>query len=114
MNAFGKLTDINIDLSKLQLEAEQVDKHLTEVLSHIQHLEQLGQQEQNEDEETFILDPNDNGKLSPDEKELLEDLFMEAAFDRSKAYELKRELDRLEVFREYEDRFLDLFKERDE
>ena len=32
-----------------------------------------------------------------------------AAADRSKAYELKRELDRLEVFADYEDRFLDLF-----
>jgi hypothetical protein len=30
--------------------------------------------------------------------------------DRSKAYELKNELDRLDVFRDYEDRFLDLFK----
>ncbi len=30
--------------------------------------------------------------------------------DRTKAYELKRELDRLGLYREYEDRFLDLFK----
>ena len=30
--------------------------------------------------------------------------------DRSKAYELKRELDRLELYKDYEDRFLDLFK----
>ena len=30
--------------------------------------------------------------------------------DRSRAFELKQELDRLEVFKEYEDRFLDLFK----
>jgi hypothetical protein len=33
-----------------------------------------------------------------------------AAKDRSKAFELKQELDRLGVFKEYEDRFLDLFK----
>ena len=40
----------------------------------------------------------------------IEQLFEQALQDRSKAYELKRELDRLEVFGEYEDRFLDLFK----
>jgi hypothetical protein len=37
-------------------------------------------------------------------------MFEEARADRSKAYLLKRELDRLKVFHDYEDRFLDLFK----
>ena len=37
-------------------------------------------------------------------------VFDHAGKDRSKAFELKRELDRLNVFKEYEDRFLDLFK----
>ena len=32
------------------------------------------------------------------------------ARDRAKAIELKQELDRLGVFKDYEDRFLDLFK----
>ena len=40
----------------------------------------------------------------------IEELFEEATRDRSKAFELKQELDRLGVFKEYEDRFLDLFK----
>ena len=40
----------------------------------------------------------------------IEELFARAADDRSKAFELKRELDRLGVFKQYEDRFLDLFK----
>jgi hypothetical protein len=43
----------------------------------------------------------------------IEELFDEVSRDRSKAYELKRELDRLEVFKDYEDRFLDLFKKSD-
>ena len=42
-----------------------------------------------------------------------ERLFEQAAHDRSKAYELKRELDRLNQFASYEDRFLDLFLKRD-
>jgi proteasome assembly chaperone (PAC2) family protein len=40
----------------------------------------------------------------------IEELFARAAGDRSKAFELKRELDRLGLFKRYEDRFLDLFK----
>jgi hypothetical protein len=37
-------------------------------------------------------------------------MFEQARQDRSKAMELKRELDRHGVFKQYEDRFLDLFK----
>jgi len=40
----------------------------------------------------------------------IESLFELAATDRSKAFELKRELDRNALFKEYEDRFLDLFR----
>ena len=43
----------------------------------------------------------------------LENLFEHAKKDRSKAFELKQELDRLGVFKDYEDRFLDLFKKPD-
>jgi proteasome assembly chaperone (PAC2) family protein len=44
----------------------------------------------------------------------IEQLFREAARDRSIAVELKKELDRQGIFKEYEDRFLDLFKEPEE
>jgi hypothetical protein len=40
----------------------------------------------------------------------IEDLFTQASKDCPKAFELKQELDRLGVFKEYEDRFLDMFK----
>jgi hypothetical protein len=52
------------------------------------------------------------GNLSTpaDERQRSEDLLEQAAKDRSKAFELKQVLDRLGLFKEYEDRFLDLFK----
>ena len=37
-------------------------------------------------------------------------MFEQAALDPAKAFELKRELDRLRVFKDYENRFLDLFR----
>ncbi|MBM3964719.1 MAG: hypothetical protein FJ308_06575 [Planctomycetes bacterium] len=51
-----------------------------------------------------------NQRISDDDEHRIESLFDTASSDRSKAYELKRELDRLNVFTEYEDRFLDLFR----
>lgn len=42
--------------------------------------------------------------------EKVERLFREAKADRSKAVELKKELDRWDLYKLYEDRFLDLFK----
>jgi uncharacterized protein len=44
------------------------------------------------------------------DEEHIERLFAEASHDRAKAFELKTELDRLGAFRQYEDRFLALFK----
>ncbi|MFO0826122.1 MAG: hypothetical protein U0792_23900 [Gemmataceae bacterium] len=40
----------------------------------------------------------------------IEESIEAATKDRSKAFELKQELDRLGIFKQYEDRFLDLFK----
>ncbi len=48
--------------------------------------------------------------VSPSSVHRIEELFARAATDRTKAFELKRELDRLGLFKRYEDRFLDLFK----
>jgi hypothetical protein len=41
----------------------------------------------------------------------IENLFREAAEDRQVAYKLKAELDAHGLFRDYEDRFLDLFSD---
>ena len=43
-------------------------------------------------------------------KDRIENLFKQAAKDRSKAIELKAELDKWGIFEKYQDRFLDLFK----
>lgn len=82
-------------------------------------VEQLGElwrrakealQQPAEEEEEFQAEPPEEDRLSAEDEKRIEELFAGAAKDRSKAYELKRELDRLNVFAEYEDRFLDLFK----
>ncbi|RJO64922.1 MAG: proteasome assembly chaperone family protein [Candidatus Omnitrophota bacterium] len=47
-------------------------------------------------------------------KEKIDKLFIQARQDISKANELKSELDKWNVYKEYEDRFLDLFKKKKE
>jgi hypothetical protein len=49
-------------------------------------------------------------KLDELDRARLEQLFEKARGDRNAAFQLKEELDRLDVFDQYEDRFLDLFK----
>ena len=54
--------------------------------------------------------PAGEAPLSPQDAARIEALFAEAQRDRSRALQLKAELDRLGVFARFEDRFLDLFK----
>jgi len=73
----------------------------------------MGEQRESYEESSFLepaVEPPEEPKLSVEEEQNIEELFEQAAEDRSKAYVLKQELDRLNLFKEYEDRFLDLFK----
>ncbi|MEL7499989.1 MAG: PAC2 family protein [Planctomycetota bacterium] len=112
LNAFRRLTSIEVEMSQLTLEAERMEAHLSSAVDQMKKLHHENQEEDPlEEDETYLPDPMDNDKLSPDEKATIESLFAQAELDRTKAFELKQELDRLNVFRDYEDRFLDLFKD---
>jgi hypothetical protein len=65
------------------------------------------------EEEGYAPKPAEEPRLSQVEEQRIDELFEEAKTDRSKAHELKHELDRLDVFKDYEDRFLDLFKQQE-
>jgi hypothetical protein len=56
------------------------------------------------------LEPSRETMLGDEDAERVESLFQRAKFDRSTAFELKKELERLGVFARFEDRFLDLFE----
>ncbi len=141
LEAFIALTDITVDLTELAEQAEAVEKQLGELLHRVE--EQYGQQPgmpgevEDEDEEPFGSVEDEGEELEPEgettgppssaeyhfdepddltpraDAARIEELFTKAAEDRSKAFELKRELDRLGLFKRYEDRFLDLFKHQE-
>jgi uncharacterized protein len=108
LETFVTLSGIEIDLSELNEQSRAADEQLGELLSKV-HRAISGRQPE-ADEEEGELESEETGRLSPREEQRIERLFVEAKDDRSKAYELKSELDRLNVFADYEERFLDLFK----
>jgi uncharacterized protein len=115
LEAFTTLADIQIDLTELSEQAQEVEHKLGDLLEKVKEaLEEQQEQEGTGDEEAPEFEPAaiEDGP-SAEDRELIEKLFRQARKNRSKAYELKRELDRQGLYREYEDRFLDLFKKPD-
>ena len=111
LKIFTMIADLDIDFTELRQQARSVDAELGKLLAKVeQGLEEGAPTEEDE----FRAEPAEEGGLPAEDQRRVEDLFAQARKDRSKAYELKRELDRLNVFAEYENRFLDLFKKLDE
>lgn len=108
LRVFTRIAGIDVDLHELSQQAQVMDQKLGELLAKVETT--IEQTHEPIEEEAFGSEIQEEERLSAAEKQNIERLFERAQQDRSKAYELKRELDRLDVFSEYEDRFLDLFK----
>jgi proteasome assembly chaperone (PAC2) family protein len=119
LEVFATLTGIELDTTELSEQADAVEAQLGELLERVQ--EQVKDQlrdrddpadddEEPEEVESDELPPPRRTGPDPDARRRVDELFAQAAADRSKAFELKQELDRLGLFAEYEDRFLDLFR----
>lgn len=107
LEVFITLTGVELDLSELASQAEAMEQHLGELLAQV---EQAYGQQYPQEEEPFSPEPVEEERLDPADQQRIETLFAQAQEDRSKAFELKQVLDRLGIFKTYEDRFLDLFK----
>jgi proteasome assembly chaperone (PAC2) family protein len=108
LEIFAGVAGLDLDFTELAEQARTADQQLGELLSRVERA--YGQPRPAEEEE-FSPEPAEEKGLTPTDERRIERLFDEAAKDRSRAFELKQELDRLGVFKEYEDRFLDLFKQ---
>lgn len=132
LDAFIMLTGIEVDLEELAEQARAVEEQLGELLSRVE--DQYGPQGEDDDEGEDDEDDVEFGSdedaadapvgsegvgyryegpdepVAPSSVQRIEELFARAATDRTKAFELKRELDKHGLFKRYEDRFLDLFK----
>jgi uncharacterized protein len=106
LRTFAKFAGIELDFTELAEQAQEMDGRLGELLTQV---EQAMGQEDPEEESWPAPQAEDEASLSPADEQRIEQLFAQAQQKKSKAYELKKLLDRLDVFKEYEDRFLDLF-----
>ena len=134
LEVFCTMANVELDFAELEQQAKMVEKGLIELLKKMEEAarEQGGLPGQesftvpefalSEDEED---DEGDEGDGAPDQpkaaqakepeidyatRRRIDSLFQAAQQDRTKAFRLKQELDRLGVFKQYENRFLDLFR----
>jgi proteasome assembly chaperone (PAC2) family protein len=107
LESFTTMSGMVLDFTELAEQAQVVERQLGELLAQMER--RLGRAEGTE-EEGYGAESSEEERLHSADKQRIEELFEGVAKDRSKAFELKQELDRLGVFKEYEDRFLDLFK----
>lgn len=111
-----RVLDIKIDLSGLIEQSEMMEKEINKLADYLKievsagALGPIGE----EDIEKIKKSLNQLTKLPVSVKEKIEKLFTDALRDISKANDLKLELDKWNVYKEYEDRFLDLFKKAED
>jgi proteasome assembly chaperone (PAC2) family protein len=118
LSVFSLLAGLDISLEELGKYAAAVDRALIEALEkmreHAQHARATEAGVEEEEEGTRPEGPQPRPETAPEPdfatRERIERLFEEARRDRGRAMELKQELDRLNLFSRYEDRFLDLFR----
>lgn len=113
LESFCSFAKIPQDFSSLKLEAKEVEEKLVELFKN---LDGAAAFQQRRNEELLDVVGHDLLKTSESEWEELEhahieELFRKVGLDKARAIELKRELDRLQLFSKFEDRFLDLFKQ---
>lgn len=106
LEVFSRMVGMEVDLGELREQASAMDSHLSELLARVE--ETYGRQSDGAEE--AAPEAAQENVPTTEQRQHIEHLFDEASRDRSQAFELKQELDRLGVFWEYEDRFLDLFK----
>jgi proteasome assembly chaperone (PAC2) family protein len=112
--ALSKILNIRIDLTGLGEQAKILEGEIDKLLDYLklgtQQAAPIGEEEIEKIKKTL----SQLTKLPVSVKERIEKLFEQAKSDITKANELKAELDRWNAYKEYEDRFLDLFKKTKE
>jgi proteasome assembly chaperone (PAC2) family protein len=107
LEVFNTITGIDVDLAELKEQARAADEQLGALLAQVKR---AYEQQDTAPEEEPSPESTEESATDAADRERIEQLFEQARRDRAKAFELKQELDRLGVFKDYEDRFLDLFK----
>ncbi|MDD4909148.1 MAG: PAC2 family protein [Candidatus Omnitrophica bacterium] len=110
LKVFSVLAGVNLDLSELKEQAEFVEAEINKLIDYVRG-EHEGQEPIGEEEiEKIKKLLSQHSRLPSSINARIEKLFEMVKSDITKAGELKKELDKWSVYKDYEDRFLDLFK----
>jgi len=113
LEALAKILRLEVDFTGLRDEAQGMEGEINKLLDYLKlgaPPGPIGEEDIEKIKKSLTL----LTKLPISVKENIERLFTQARSDISKAKELKTELDKWNVYKEYEDRFLDLFKKKKE
>ena len=106
---------LNLNLSPLEQRAKFIEEEIDKLISYLkgEPVKEEGPTPlSDEDIDKIKKDLAAYTKLPQSAREKIEKLFKEAQEDISAASKLKAELDRWNIYKEYEDRFLDLFRKK--
>ncbi len=111
LDGLGKILNIQIDAQPLREQAKVMENEINKLLDYLK-LGTPGQSSPIGEEEVELIKKTlgQLTKLPVSIKEKIEKLFEESKINITKANKLKAELDNWNVYKEYEDRFLDLFR----
>ncbi len=114
LEAFSRITGIEVNLDELLDQARGMEEEINKLLDYLKVGPTAAGPIGEDDIEKIKKSLSQITKLPLSVKEKVENLFAQAESDISRASELKAELDRWNVYKEYEDRFLDLFRKNKE
>ncbi|MFP4680864.1 MAG: PAC2 family protein [Chitinispirillaceae bacterium] len=106
VRAIGKLARVEVDMTELEVDATNAEPLFSDIEGKIREFFNNNQMEQPEEGASEV----DHQEVPRYVMDRIEKLFDAAARDHSKAPELKKELDKWNLYHLYEDRFLDLFE----
>jgi proteasome assembly chaperone (PAC2) family protein len=109
--ALGKILNIQINVAPLKEQSQVMENEINKLLEYLK-LGSAGVSAPIGEEEVELIKKtlSQFAHLPVSVKEKIEKLFAESRLDIAKAKELKVQLDKWNVYKEYEDKFLDLFK----
>jgi hypothetical protein len=114
LKVLSRVLKVPLELSGLTAQAQVMESEINKLLDYLKLGSQAAGPIGEEDVEKIKKTLNQLTKLPISVKERIEELFAQVKSDISKAGQLKSELDKWNAYKEYEDRFLDLFKKREE
>ena len=112
LKVFSSLLKIKIDTSSMVERAKKIESEIAKLIDYLKGEEVQDMAIREEDIDFFKKMLATYTKLPESARRNIERLFREAKGNLKKSVELKKELDGWNVYKEFEDRFLDLFKKQ--